>query len=215
VDRGVAVVTGAAGGLGLAVASALHRDGYAVHLTDVDGPAVTGAARRLGAASLAALAVMREAGRGHVVNVVSLAGLIAPPGETVYAASKHAVLAFSVGTLADLRAAGVRGVHISCVCPDGMWTPMLHDRLADDGAAASFTGVLLPPERVAARVARLVARLRPVVAVPRWRGAQVRVLGAFPGAFVRLARPVLAVGRAAQRRHLRRIARGETVVPPG
>ena len=34
--------------------------------------------------TLAALEPMRAAGRGHVVNVVSLAGLGAPPGEALY-----------------------------------------------------------------------------------------------------------------------------------
>ena len=80
-----------------------------------------------------------------MLNVVSLAGLIAAPGETVYAASKHALLAFSLGTLTDLRMAGLRGVHVSCLCPDGIWTPMLHDRLDDPGALASFTGSMLTP----------------------------------------------------------------------
>src|SRR5436305_3058811 len=40
--------------------------------------------------TLAALEPMRAAGRGHIVNVVSLAGLVPAPGEAVYAASKHA-----------------------------------------------------------------------------------------------------------------------------
>ena len=46
---------------------------------------------------------MRPAGRGHVINIVSLAGLGAPPGEALYAATKHAAIAFTLGTLADLR----------------------------------------------------------------------------------------------------------------
>ncbi len=158
--------------------------------------------------TLAALAQMRPARRGHVINIVSLAGLVAAPGETVYAASKHALIAFSLGTLAELRAAGERDVHISCVCPDGIWTPMISDRLADDGAAVSFTGKLLRPEKVAARVARLADRPRPVVAVPRWRGIQVRLLDAFPSAALRVAGIVLATGRAGQRRVARKVAAG-------
>jgi short-subunit dehydrogenase len=46
--------------------------------------------------TMAALAEMRTAGRGHIINVVSLAGLVAAPGETVYSASKHALVAFSI-----------------------------------------------------------------------------------------------------------------------
>jgi NAD(P)-dependent dehydrogenase (short-subunit alcohol dehydrogenase family) len=154
--------------------------------------------------TLAALAIMRPAG-GHIINVVSLAGLVAAPGETVYAASKHALIAFSIGTLAELRVAGVRDVHISCVCPDGIWTPMIADKLADDGAAVSFTGTLLTPERVADRIVRLARRPRPVVSVPRWRGAQVRFFDAFPRLSLRLARIIIATGRAGQRRQARRL----------
>lgn len=61
---------------------------------------------------------------------------------------------------------------------------------------------------VAARAARLARRPRPVVSIPRWRGAQVRLLDAFPGVAMRLAPVVLAIGRAGQRRIARRIAAG-------
>ena len=165
--------------------------------------------------TLAALEVMRAQGSGHIINVVSLAGLVAAPGETVYAASKHALLAFSIGTLAELRAAGERGIHISCVCPDGIWTPMLRDRLDDPGAAVSFTGTLLTPERVAARVVRLADHPRPVVSMPRWRGAQVRMFDLFPRLSLRLARLVLATGRAGQRRQARRLRSRVTRTGPG
>ncbi|MFE2336072.1 SDR family oxidoreductase [Streptomyces coelicoflavus] len=80
--------------------------------------------------TVAAIGAMRHTG-GHILNVVSLAGLTAVPGEAVYAASKHAAIGFSLSTLADLRLAGIRNVDISCVCPDGIWTPMLHDKLDD------------------------------------------------------------------------------------
>ncbi|MBY8871953.1 SDR family oxidoreductase [Micromonospora sp. PLK6-60] len=266
--REVAVVTGAAGGLGRAIAAALHADGWRVLLTDLDPDAARAAAAPLGGWSraldvrdeaacaevaataadtpgglglwvnnagilvtgaswthdaatrrrvvevnalgamngtMAALDVLRPRGRGHVLNVVSLAGLVAAPGETVYAASKHALLAFSVGTLADLRLAGLRDVHVSCLCPDGIWTPMLHDRLDDPGAVASFTGAMLSPERVAARAARLARRPRPVVTLPRWRGVQVRLLDAFPRAALGLLPVVRAAGLAGQRRQRRRV----------
>ncbi|MEU7609466.1 SDR family NAD(P)-dependent oxidoreductase [Micromonospora sp. NPDC049204] len=262
--RRVAVVTGAAGGLGRAIAAALHADGWSVLLTDLDARAVGAAAAPLSGWSavldvrdedacagiaataagrgdlalwvnnagilstgpswehdgatrrrmldvnahgamngtLAALAVMREQGHGHVLNVVSLAGLVAAPGETVYAASKHALLAFSLGTLSDLRMAGYRRIHVSCLCPDGIWTPMLHDRLDDPGAVASFTGSMLTAQRVAARAVRLARQPRPVVSLPRWRGAQVRLLDALPRLAVALTPLVRAAGRAGQRRQL-------------
>jgi NAD(P)-dependent dehydrogenase (short-subunit alcohol dehydrogenase family) len=158
--------------------------------------------------TLAALDVMRSAGRGHILNVVSLAGLTAAPGETVYGASKHAALAFSLGTLADLRLDGVRDIHISCLCPDGIWTPMLHDKLDDPQAAASFTGVLLLPEYVAERAIHLLDRPRPVLAIPRWRGAFLRAGNLWPRFALAITPTVLASGRLQQRRFKRKVAAG-------
>jgi NAD(P)-dependent dehydrogenase (short-subunit alcohol dehydrogenase family) len=158
--------------------------------------------------TLAALGPMRATGRGHVVNVVSLAGLVGVPGETVYSASKHAAIGFSVATLSDLRIAGERGVHISCVCPDGIWTPMLHDKLDDPAAALSFSGRLLHPEEVVRAVDRVLDRPRPVVAVPSWRGAQVRALDALPGLAVRLGPAIQRLARWQQRRYLRKLRPG-------
>lgn len=158
----------------------------------------------------AALEQMRPRGTGHVVNVVSLAGLAAPPGETVYAASKHAALAFSTGTLQDLRSAGVRGIAVSAICPDGIWTPMLHDKLDDPQAAASWSGVLLTPERVAEQVARVVRRPRPVTSLPGWRGGMCRLYSATPRAAL-AARPLLL---AVARRNQRAFARSHPR-PPG
>jgi len=158
--------------------------------------------------TLAALELMRPAGRGHVVNVVSLAGLVAAPGEAVYSASKHAAIAFSLGTLSDLRPAGIRGIDISCVCPDGIWTPMLHDKLDDPEAAASFCGVLLLPEQVAARVAHVLDHPRPVLTIPRWRGALARTFDRWPRLALRAAAPVLAYGRVQQRAFKRKVDTG-------
>ena len=157
--------------------------------------------------TLAALELMRPAGAGHIVNVISLAGLVAAPGETVYAASKHAALAFSLGTLFDLRRRRERGVDISCICPDGAWTPMLEEAVHDPDAAASFTGRLLRPEEVAARVDRLLDRPRPVVSLPRHRGLQVRMYDLWPRLMLASIPVLMPLGRFQQRRAARRLER--------
>jgi NAD(P)-dependent dehydrogenase (short-subunit alcohol dehydrogenase family) len=159
--------------------------------------------------TLAALEPMRRAGAGHVVNVVSLAGLVAAPGEAVYSASKHAAIGFSLATLTDLRLAGIEGIDISCVCPDGIWTPMLHDKLDDPNAAASFSGVLLRPAEVAVAVERLLDNPRPVLAIPRHRGVLMRIFDMAPGLSLRYAHHVLAHGRRQQRRYARRAKAGK------
>jgi short-subunit dehydrogenase len=159
----------------------------------------------------AALEVMRPAGRGHIVNIVSLAGLVAPPGETVYAATKHAALAYTTGTAQDLRQQGIAGIHLTAICPDGVWTPMLHDKVHDPEAAPSWSGVLLQPEQVAARVARVLDRPRAVVSIPGWRGAVCRLYAALPGVALRLTPTVMAQARRKQAAFAAKLA--ASVVP--
>ena len=160
--------------------------------------------------TLAALELMRPAGRGHVINIVSLAGIGAPPGEAYYAATKHAALGFSLGTLADLRRDGVKDIHISAVCPDGIWTPMLEDKLDDPDAAPSFSGTLLSGADVAPKVAALVDRPRAVLTIPRWRGLVVRAFATFPNAAQRAIPMFMADARRRQKRWKKRIESGDT-----
>ena len=159
--------------------------------------------------TIAALEPMIAAGRGHVINVISLAGIVAAPGEVSYSASKHAAMAFTLGTLFDLRRAGIEGVEISAVCPDGIWTPMLEDKLDDLDAAGSFSGHLLAAGQVAAEIGKLIERPRPILILPRWRGLQLRFLNLFPRFTLRLLPLAMRDARRKQRRYKRRIESGK------
>lgn len=157
----------------------------------------------------AAVAVMRSRnggrGDGHVITIGSLASWVPVPGECVYAATKAAVLSYTLGMRAELRAQGVTGVRLSVVCPDGMLTPMLTDVLDDPAIALSFSGIRpVEPAAVAARTVGLLRRPRSVASVPRWRGAQVRLIGAVPDAALHLAPLFGLLGRANQAKVMRR-----------
>jgi len=158
--------------------------------------------------TIAALGPMTVAGRGQVINVISLAGIVAAPGEVNYSASKHAAIAFSLGTLFDLRQAGIEGVELSAICPDGIWTPMLEDKLDDRDAAGSFSGRLLTVDEVATAVGKLTERPRPLVILPRWRGLQLRLLDLFPRLALRLLPLALWDARRKQRSYKKRIEAG-------
>jgi NAD(P)-dependent dehydrogenase (short-subunit alcohol dehydrogenase family) len=270
----VAVVTGAGGGLGRAIARELVARGYLVHAADVDLAAAQRTAAGIGEAArparldvrdeaacralagdaaagdggldlwvnnagvlvtgpaweqdeetrrrivevnalgtmngtVAALELLIPAGRGHVINVISLAGIVAAPGEVTYSASKHAALAYTLGTLYDLRRAGISKIEVSAVCPDGIWTPMLEGRLEDPEAAGSFSGHLLTPERVAREVGRLAERPRPLLVIPRWRGPLLRLFDLFPRLALRLLPLVMRDARRRQRRYRRLIEAGK------
>ena len=111
-------------------------------------------------------------------------------------------------TLADLRRERLKDIHVSAVCPDGIWTPMIADKLDDPDAAPSFSGQLMRPEQVAPKVAELLDRPRPVLALPRWRGVFVRVVDAFPGLFAHTIPLWMADARRRQRRWKKLIEAG-------
>lgn len=159
--------------------------------------------------TIAALETMLPAGDGHVINVISLAGLVAAPGEVNYSASKHAAMAFTLGTLFDLRRAGIAGVELSAVCPDGIWTPMLADKLDDPAAAGSFSGRLLTPQEVATEVGKLTERPRPLLVLPRWRGPMLRVFDLFPRLALRLLPLIMRDAQRRQRRYKKLIESGK------
>lgn len=65
--------------------------------------------------ALAAYPAMVAQRSGHIVNTSSFfAGLIPVPGKTVYSATKHAIVGFSLALRAEARRLGVR---VSVVCP--------------------------------------------------------------------------------------------------
>ncbi len=151
----------------------------------------------------AAVDVMSRRGSGKVLNVASLASFSPVPGETVYAATKHAVRAFTLGTAAELRGSGVR---LMVLCPDGIWTPMLYDRLEDRAAALSFSGTkLLEPEPVAELGVELIEseRHRALGSIPRWRGGVARLFGISPNLFLRAMPLFEKAGRRNQARLLK------------
>jgi short-subunit dehydrogenase len=161
----------------------------------------------------AAVEVMRERdggrGRGHVVNVGSLASWVPVPGECVYAATKAGVLSFTLGLEGELRAQGVTGVHLTVLCPDGMLTPMITDIIDDPAVAMTFTGVRpVTVDEVAAAAVRVLRRPRRVVSVPHWRGAQVRIIGTIPDLALRAAPLFTRLGRAQQDRIRRALGSG-------
>jgi NAD(P)-dependent dehydrogenase (short-subunit alcohol dehydrogenase family) len=159
--------------------------------------------------TLAAIERMRPAGRGHIINLISLAGLAAATGIVGYSASKHAAIAFSLGTAADLRRAGLPGIHISCVCPDGVWTPMITDKLDDPNDALSFSGVMLMPEQVAEHVEGLLDRPKPVLTIPRWRGRFARFFDRHPQLSLRLTPLLMRDALRRQRAFKKKVEAGK------
>jgi NAD(P)-dependent dehydrogenase (short-subunit alcohol dehydrogenase family) len=74
----------------------------------------------------------------HVVNVSSVFGFVAPPGQTAYAASKFAVRGFTDALRHELEATSVRVVAVH---PGGIKTNIAHSARRAAGVEASFQKV--------------------------------------------------------------------------
>jgi 3-hydroxy acid dehydrogenase / malonic semialdehyde reductase len=79
---------------------------------------------------------MVERGRGHVINIGSIAGHNVYPGGTVYAASKHAVTAITRGLKMDLHGTPIR---VSTVDPGMVETDFSTVRFGGDETRARAT----------------------------------------------------------------------------
>ncbi len=88
---------------------------------------------------------MLEAGKGHIVNIASLAGRTGFVGGTAYTASKHAVLGFSRSLMMEVRKQNIR---VIAVCPGSVETPFF----GKAGAALDNADRVLQPEDVASSV---------------------------------------------------------------
>ncbi len=104
---------------------------------------------------------------GHVVNTSSLFGLIAPPGQSAYSASKFGLRGFSEVLRAELAS---QGVGVTTVHPGGIRTRIAETAPAGQGvdpdelaAGRALMARLLtyPPERAAAQILRAVEHRRP------------------------------------------------------
>lgn len=95
--------------------------------------------------------------RGHIVNVASLAGMLAVPGQALYAGTKFAVVGFSTA-LADEYTR--EGVEVSCVMPTFTNTELI------SGTATGGMTAPVEPEEIAAAVVKTLDKPKTIVSVP-------------------------------------------------
>lgn len=105
---------------------------------------------------------MIDRGRGHVMNIASLAGKTAAPFNTVYSSSKHAVVGFSWSLREELKP---HGVGVSVVCPtyvseSGMFAS------ARTGDPPKISNSVTPEQVVDATIACLEKNRAEIVVAP-------------------------------------------------
>jgi short-subunit dehydrogenase len=260
-----AIVTGAASGIGFALAAGLTERGSRVWMADIDGARVQKAAASLGSGvhpvtldvcdavafrkvvegvardagavdflfnnagmlfsgevldsdeaqcdriidvnirgmvngTLAAYPLMVGRGRGHIVNMASLAGLAPAPLLSMYSMTKHAVVGFS----SSLRYEAERhGVRISTICPAGVDTPLLDEGPLSGAESERWrpdvrnyltlaAGRLCTPQQVAREALRGVERNRELIIIPARARLTALAYRFAPGLVAAFGRQVVA-----------------------
>jgi short-subunit dehydrogenase len=116
---------------------------------------------------------MLERRRGHIVNVGSIAGFVAAPGETVYCATKFAVQGFTDGLRREVAR---RGVQVTLIAPGPIKTEfMARIRTGEPAGEPGALDYGLPPESVAKAIVRALTRER----VPGYQTITVPRIGGF------------------------------------
>jgi 2-keto-3-deoxy-L-fuconate dehydrogenase len=104
-----------------------------------------------------------ERGRGSVVNMASIGGIVAVRSRLAYTTTKFAVVGLTKSLALDHSHTGVR---FNCICPGRVETPFVKQRLAEskdpeaayrEMASTQLNGRMLRPDEVAAAALYLAA----------------------------------------------------------
>ena len=129
-----------------------------------------------------ALPGMLARGRGHIVNVASLAGRFAIPGAAVYCATKYGVVGFTDTLREEYRDSGVS------------FSTVLPSRVSTELVAGTTAGAGLPtvtPEEVAAAIVEALEQDIADVIVPRFLAPMPALYGLAPRWLLRGVRQLI------------------------
>ncbi len=120
---------------------------------------------------------MVERGRGWLVFIASVAGKIAPPDESAYAASKFALVGLAGSIGMEVEDAGV---HVLTVCPGAIRTDFF-----DDEALLRLPAVakrqMVEPEGLTDAILDALAKGKRELTYPRWIASAYSVQALLPG----------------------------------
>lgn len=95
--------------------------------------------------------IMKWQRRGYIINIASMAGLRGKAGESVYCASKFAVVGLTYALSEELKETGVR---VTAVCPSSVDTPLLNNEIR---LKKEELDKILQPEDIAKIVGELIS----------------------------------------------------------
>ncbi len=98
---------------------------------------------------------MKERGKGHIINIVSMAGLIATAKSSLYSATKFAAIGFSNALRLELMP---YGVYVTTVNPGPIRTGFFDQADPDGSYLKSVDRFLLEPDAVARKIVKITGK---------------------------------------------------------
>ena len=127
------------------------------------------------------LPAMLRQGRGRIVFVGSIAGVVGVPHEAVYAAAKGGLAPFADSLTDELAGTGV---GVTMVLPASVATSFFRKRGREYDRRVPK---MLPPERLAAKIRAAIEADKQRLFVPRWMHLPALLHGNVPGIYRALA----------------------------
>lgn len=87
-------------------------------------------------ATKAAVPIMKEQGRGRIVNVASAHGLVASPFKAAYVAAKHGIMGLTKTVALEVAQ---HGVTCNAICPGWVLTPLVQKQVDAKAAANGWS----------------------------------------------------------------------------
>ncbi|AAK25346.1 3-hydroxybutyrate dehydrogenase [Caulobacter vibrioides] len=87
-------------------------------------------------ATKAAVPIMKEQGRGRIVNIASAHGLVASPFKSAYVAAKHGIMGLTKTVALEVAQ---HGITCNAICPGFVKTPLVEAQIADQAKARGIS----------------------------------------------------------------------------
>ena len=106
---------------------------------------------------------MKETRKGHIINIVSMAGLIATGKSSLYSATKFAAIGFSNALRLELMP---HGVYVTTVNPGPIRTAFFDQADPDGSYLKSVDRFLLEPDDVAKKIIKTIGKNKREINLP-------------------------------------------------
>lgn len=120
---------------------------------------------------------IKQKTKAHIINIGSLAGKLATPKATSYAATKHAVIGYSNALRLELKATNIA---VTTVNLGPMKTSFFRTADASGNYERAVEKIMLTPEKVATKIDQLLYTNKRELNLPLWMNIGSKLHALFP-----------------------------------